>query len=158
MILPAPDARALDVEVTVEASDEDLFAWQRSGAGSRCPTSMRLHGLSCHYNSGKVPIPARPELALSSALTMPEPTNFIQAVLRGISDTDGAPGLTMPAYASSFSDADVARLAAYLRRTRTNRPPWGNLEEEGICCPPGVGGFGLREKTRNKDATGAIGS
>jgi mono/diheme cytochrome c family protein len=84
--------------------------------------------LSCHYNSGKVPIAARPELALSSALTMPEPTNFIQAVLKGIGDTQGAPGLVMPAYASSFSDADVARLAAYLRRTRTQLPPWIDLE------------------------------
>jgi cytochrome c553 len=84
--------------------------------------------LSCHYNSGKVPIAARPELALSSALTMPEPTNFIQAVLKGIGDTQGAPGLVMPAYASSFSDADVARLAAYLRRTRTQLPPWTDLE------------------------------
>jgi mono/diheme cytochrome c family protein len=84
--------------------------------------------LSCHYNSGEVPIPVRPELALSSALTMPEPTNFIQAVLKGIGDTQGAPGLVMPAYASSFSDADVARLAAYLRRTRTQLPPWTDME------------------------------
>jgi hypothetical protein len=34
----------------------------------------------------------------------------------------------MPAYASSFTDGDVARLAAYLRRTRTKLPPWTSLE------------------------------
>jgi mono/diheme cytochrome c family protein len=35
----------------------------------------------------------------------------------------------MPAFGTGFSDADVARLAAYLRRTRTDRPPWPNLQE-----------------------------
>ncbi len=35
----------------------------------------------------------------------------------------------MPAYASSLTDAEVARLAAYLRRTRTTRPPWTGLEQ-----------------------------
>jgi cytochrome c553 len=61
---------------------------------------------------------------------MTEPTNFIQVVLKGIGDTQGAPGLVMPAYASSLSDSDVARLAAYLRRTRTNLPPWTDLEKK----------------------------
>jgi len=69
-------------------------------------------------------------LALNSALSLPEPTNFIQAVLRGVGDTDGARGLVMPAYASSFSDAEVATLAAYLRRTCTTQPPWTDLENK----------------------------
>jgi mono/diheme cytochrome c family protein len=86
--------------------------------------------LSCHYNTGAIPLPARPELALNSALSLPEPTNFIQAVLRGVGNADGARGLVMPAFASSFSDAEVARLAAYLRRTRTTQPPWTDLENK----------------------------
>jgi mono/diheme cytochrome c family protein len=86
--------------------------------------------LSCHYNTGTIPLAARPELALNSALSLPEPTNFIQAVLKGVGNTDGARGLVMPAYASSFSDAEVATLAAYLRRTRTTQPPWTDLENK----------------------------
>ena len=85
--------------------------------------------MSCHYNAGSVSS-ARPELALSSALTLPEPTNFIQVVLRGVGSEDGAPGMVMPAYASSHSDAEIARLAAYLRRTRTTLPPWNDLEKK----------------------------
>jgi mono/diheme cytochrome c family protein len=84
--------------------------------------------MSCHYNGGSVPLPARPELALTSALTSSEPTNFIQAVLNGIGAKQGAPGLVMPEYASSLSDQEIARLAAYLRRTRTNDAPWTGLE------------------------------
>jgi mono/diheme cytochrome c family protein len=86
--------------------------------------------MSCHYNSGTTPLAARPELALSSSLSLNEPTNFIQTVLRGVGSNEGAPGLVMPAYASSLSDADVARLAAYLRRTRTTLPPWRDLEKK----------------------------
>jgi mono/diheme cytochrome c family protein len=86
--------------------------------------------ISCHYNDGPIPLPARPELSLNSALTLSEPTNFIQAVLKGVGDTQGAPGLVMPEYASSLSDEEVARLAAYLRRTRTKFPPWTDLEHK----------------------------
>jgi cytochrome c553 len=86
--------------------------------------------ISCHYNAGQAPLPARPELALNSAITLAEPTNFIQVVLNGISSKDGAPGLVMPPYASSLTDSEIARLAAYLRRTRTNLAPWTDLEKK----------------------------
>ena len=86
--------------------------------------------MACHYNSGTAPLPARPELALSSALSLPEPTNFIQVVLKGVGSAEGAQGLVMPAYGSSLTDGDIARLAAYLRRTRTKSPPWRDLEKK----------------------------
>jgi mono/diheme cytochrome c family protein len=37
------------------------------------------------------------------------------------------PGVVMPAFGGALSDADVARIAAYLRRTRTSLPPWPDL-------------------------------
>jgi mono/diheme cytochrome c family protein len=92
--------------------------------------------MSCHYNRAPTPLAARPELALNSSLSLSEPTNFIQVVLNGASNTEtdnnseGASGLVMPAYASSLTDAEIARLAAYLRRTRTKLPPWNDLEEK----------------------------
>lgn len=86
--------------------------------------------MSCHYNAGTVPLPARPELALNSSLTLSEPTNFIQVVLNGVGGTEGAPGLVMPAYRLSFTDGEIAELAAYLRRTRTKSPPWSDLEKK----------------------------
>jgi mono/diheme cytochrome c family protein len=92
--------------------------------------------MSCHYNRAPTPLAARPELALNSSLSLSEPTNFIQVVLNGASNTEtdnnseGAAGLVMPAYASSLTDAEIARLAAYLRRTRTKLPPWNDLEKK----------------------------
>jgi mono/diheme cytochrome c family protein len=49
-------------------------------------------------------------------------------MLRGISAKEGMPGVVMPSFAGAFSDADVARIAAYLRRTRTNLAPWPDLD------------------------------
>jgi mono/diheme cytochrome c family protein len=83
---------------------------------------------SCHYNAGATPSLTRPELALNSALFLSEPTNLIQVVLHGIGVREGASQLIMPAYDRALGDADIARLAAYLRRTRTTLPPWPDLE------------------------------
>jgi len=85
---------------------------------------------SCHYNSGKAPLAVRPDLALNSALHLPEPDNFIQVVLHGIDAKDGIPGVVMPSFGPALDDADIARIAAYLRRSRTNLPPWPNLQSK----------------------------
>jgi len=142
--VPDADDRALAIyfadidhastrEPAVESAVNRALATSHLGSGQEYDLNARLYGaacMACHYNGGPVVIAARPELALNSALTLPEPTNFIQVVLKGVGDTEGGPGLVMPGYASALSDADVAHLAAYLRRTRTDRPPWTDLEKK----------------------------
>ena len=83
---------------------------------------------ACHYNRGSMPLTIRPELALNSALTAADPSNLIQVVLHGISTKDGIPGVLMPGFADALSDADIAKLSAYLRRSRTDQPAWKDLE------------------------------
>jgi mono/diheme cytochrome c family protein len=143
-IVPDSDVRAIAVYFAdldhasaraggIEATISEATATSSLGSGQENDPDADLYAsacISCHYNAGPVPLPARPELLLNSALTLPEPTNFIQAVLKGIGDTQGAPGLVMPEYASSLGDAEIARLAAYLRRTRTKYPPWTGLESK----------------------------
>jgi len=143
-VVPDSDVRAIALyvsdidragtrELNVEAVTREALKNSSLGSGQDYDPDADLYAsacLSCHYNTGTVPLSARPELALNSALSLPEPTNFIQAVLRGIGSTEGARGLVMPAYASSLNDAELARLAAYLRRTRTTRPPWTDLENK----------------------------
>src|SRR5262245_4040462 len=82
---------------------------------------------ACHYNAVGTPLVARPDLALNSAVHLADPSNLIQVILRGISAEEGLPGVVMPAFGGAFSDADIARIAAYLRRTRTSLPPWPDL-------------------------------
>jgi mono/diheme cytochrome c family protein len=143
-VVPDSDVRAIALymsdinhassrESNVETITKEALQNSSLGSGEDYAPDADLYAsacLSCHYNTGTVPLAARPELALNSALSLPEPTNFIQAVLRGIGSSEGAPGLVMPAFASSLTDAELARLAAYMRRTRTARPPWTDLERK----------------------------
>ena len=102
------------------------------GTGQEIDPDARLYMnacASCHYNAG-APRAVRPDLALNSALNLPDPSNFIAVVLNGIDAQDGIPGVVMPAFGSALSDRDIARIAAYLRRTRTSLPPWRDLDAQ----------------------------
>jgi mono/diheme cytochrome c family protein len=98
--------------------------------GDRFDPDVRLYTAacaSCHYNRDNAPLAARPDLALNSAAHLSDPSNLIQVILRGVSAEEGMPGVVMPAFGDALSDDDVARIAAYLRRTRTSLPPWPDL-------------------------------
>ena len=100
------------------------------GAGQESDPDARFYTAacaSCHYNSG-APLAVRPDLALNSAVNLSDPTNLIQVMIGGVTAGEGMPGVVMPSYAHAFTDADIARIAAYLRRTRTNLPPWPDLD------------------------------
>jgi len=120
----------------IKATTRRALATSYLGSGQEYDPDAELYAsacMSCHYNAGPVPLPVRPELALNSSLTLSEPTNFIQVVLNGVGDTEGAPGLVMPAYGASLTNSEIAGLAAYLRRTRTSRPPWPDLEKKVVA-------------------------
>ena len=108
------------------------LATDHADATKRYDPAARLYTAacaSCHYNGPAGVNPLRPELALNSALALDDPTNLIQVVLHGIDAADGAPGVVMPAF-NHFSDADVTRIATYLRATRTSELPWPDLEKK----------------------------
>jgi mono/diheme cytochrome c family protein len=117
----------------INATVNEALAKSRLGSTREYDPDAKLYAgacIGCHYNAGPTPLVVRPELALNSALTLPEPTNFIHVVLNGIGIAEGGAGLVMPSYAAALSDADIARLAAYLRRTRTDKPPWTDIEKK----------------------------
>jgi len=146
-VVPDSDVRAIAVYFTdmnhgaarassVDATAGEAIATSDLAVGQPYDADAELYAsacMSCHYNAGPAPLPARPELALNSALTLPEPTNFIRVVLRGVGSTDGAPGMAMPTYAS-LTDGEIVSLAAYLRRTRTKLPPWNDLEKKAAAA------------------------
>ncbi|CAN5265002.1 cytochrome c [soil metagenome] len=114
------------------AAIQKAVAANRIGTGLQYDPAARLYSAacaSCHYN-GKQLNPLRPDLALNSAVNLDDPTNLIRIILYGVSARDGAAGIVMPGFAGGFADADIARLAGYLRKTRTTRPAWTDLESK----------------------------
>ena len=125
--------RAASRTGAISAAVNEALAKSRLGSTQEYDPDAKLYAgacMGCHYNAGPTPLAVRPELALNSALTLSEPTNFIHVVLNGIGIAEGGKGLVMPSYAAALSDADIARLAAYLRRTRTDKPPWTDIEKK----------------------------
>lgn len=107
------------------------LATDKIGLGLQYDAAARLTTAACapcHYNGGRQINPLRPDLALNSAVTMDDPRNLIRVILYGINAPDGIPGVVMPGFARGLNDADIARIAAYLRATRTTGPPWPDLE------------------------------
>lgn len=85
---------------------------------------------ACHYNALSGPLAARPELGLKSSLSAADPTNLVNVILHGVSMKEGLPDAMMPAFGGALTDADVAALATYLRKTRTDLPPWPDVEQQ----------------------------
>ena len=122
--------KAADRLTSVSAAMSHAMSNASANPGEQFDPDARLYTAacaSCHYNAGKAPLAARPDLALNSAVHLSDPSNLIQVILRGISAEEGMAGVVMPAFGGALSDADVGRIAAYLRRTRTDLPPWPDL-------------------------------
>lgn len=122
---------AASAEAAVEPAVVKAMALEHRAIDATDDAGANLYAAacaSCHYNVGAPPLAVRPELALNSALSAPGPSNLIHVILDGIGRRDGLPVLLMPGFSSALSDADIAQLAAYLRRTRTDQPAWSDLE------------------------------
>jgi mono/diheme cytochrome c family protein len=118
-------------QAAIQPAVDRALAAEKSTTGPQADPTVRLYVAtcaSCHYNGGGRIDPLRPEIALNTALSLDDPTNLIRVVLFGISAHQGAPGLMMPGFGRRLGDADIARLLAYLRASRTSLPPWPNLE------------------------------
>ena len=78
-------------------------------------------------------------LALNSNLHSSRPDNLLQAILNGAvapaalarhATTEQMEVMSMPAFRQSFSDRQLADLAAYLRaRFAPDKAPWGELRQ-----------------------------
>jgi len=139
--LPASDIRAIAIyfadlngsaalAARQDAAIARAVAANRTGTGLQYDPAARLYVAacaSCHYNGAQGLDPLRPDLSLNSAVNLDDPTNLIRVILYGIDARNGAAGVVMPAFGGGFDDADVARIAAYLRATRTTMKPWPDL-------------------------------
>jgi nicotinate dehydrogenase subunit B len=83
----------------------------------------------CHEVGGAPLFGSRPSLALNSNLHSARPDNLIQVILHGITAPVSSDLGYMPAFRDSFTDGQVAELAAYLRRQfAPDKPGWSDIQ------------------------------
>lgn len=72
-------------------------------------------------------IDGRPALDRTSALHATSARNFLKTVLEGVPATPGPPGPSMPPFAASLDNHQLAALAGFLREQAKPGQPWADL-------------------------------
>jgi nicotinate dehydrogenase subunit B len=134
--LPDQDIRAMAVylasfnETTFDqhALAAKLEAATGTRTSSAASVGARLYQGACavcHEVGGAPLFGSRPSLALNSNLHSAHPDNLVQVILHGIAAPASSDLGYMPAFKDSFTDGQVAELAAYLRRQfAPDKPAW----------------------------------
>jgi nicotinate dehydrogenase subunit B len=140
--LPDQDIRAMAVYLA--SFNENAIDWPAQDALAaklEAATSTRMPAISstgarlyqgacavCHEVGGAPLFGSRPSLALNSNLHSARPDNLIQVILHGIASPVSSDLGYMPAFRDSFTDGQVAELAAYLRRQfAPDKPGWTDI-------------------------------
>jgi mono/diheme cytochrome c family protein len=81
----------------------------------------------CHESGRPAPYGGI-NLALSTAISGPDPRNLANIVVAGVRPVEGERSPIMPGFAASMSDAQIAALLTYLRSRFSRQPAWSGLE------------------------------
>jgi len=129
---PEADVRAMAVYLAdlMKAPPRSVPVDRAAEAAAQHPAGAALYAgacAACHEPGAPMMIEGRPPLRLGTPLHEDDPRDTIAIVLRGLEPPVGAAGPYMPAYGASFTDAQVAEIAAYLRTRFSERPAWSKL-------------------------------
>lgn len=94
---------------------------------------------SCHQGPRALPFGGI-DLALSSGVAGPNPTNLFNVVLYGLPATGAASMPIMPGFAAAMNDAQLVVLARYLRAHFSDKEPWNDIEKSLREARSGVRG------------------
>ena len=115
---------------------EAALAQAKSPAPMTLPSDVNATGASiytaacatCHDTGRAVPY-GGVNLALSTALSSPDPRNAVNIVLSGIRPVQGERSPIMPGFAASMNDDQISALLRFLRARFSNQPPWSGVEK-----------------------------
>jgi mono/diheme cytochrome c family protein len=129
---PARDVRAMAVYLAdqMNAPPRGRPLDRAAEAAAAHPEGAALFAgacATCHEAGAPMMREGRPPLQLGTPLHEDDPADTIQIVLKGLKPPVGDAGPFMPAFAPSFTDAQVAEIAAYLRARYSDRPAWRDL-------------------------------
>jgi mono/diheme cytochrome c family protein len=83
---------------------------------------------TCHETGRTLPY-GGVNLALSTALSSPDPRNTINIVLSGVRPVDGERSPIMPGFADSMNDQQIVALLQFLRGHFSNQPAWTGVDK-----------------------------
>jgi mono/diheme cytochrome c family protein len=83
---------------------------------------------SCHESSRSPPY-GGVNLALSSAISGPDPRNLANIVLAGVRPIEGERSPIMPGFAAGMSDEEIVALLNFLRSRFSKEPAWRDVEK-----------------------------
>jgi mono/diheme cytochrome c family protein len=83
---------------------------------------------SCHESARPLPY-GGVNLALSTAISSPDPRNLANIVLSGVAPIEGERSPIMPGFAAGMNDAQMAALMNYLRARFSKQPAWSGVEK-----------------------------
>jgi mono/diheme cytochrome c family protein len=122
---PAPDRKRSGDEVVAQAGKSGDKSSQGNAAGAAIYAAACA---GCHETSRPLPY-GGVNLALSTALSNPDPRNVTNIVLSGVRPVEGERSPIMPGFASSMTDQQLAVLLNYLRAKFSNQPAWTGVEK-----------------------------
>jgi len=105
-------------------------ATQAASATQADPTGAVIYAAACAMcHETERPLPyGGVDLALSTALSAPDPRNATNIILAGIPPVAGERSPIMPGFAASMTDDEAADLLAFLRARFSTQPAWQGIE------------------------------
>jgi mono/diheme cytochrome c family protein len=123
---PQPSDRKRDGEAVV--AEANSAAPAAAQAGQQGAVIYAAACATCH-ESGRPPPYGGINLALSTAISGPDPRNLANIVLSGVRPVEGERSPIMPGFAASMGDAEIAMLVNYLRSRFSQQPAWTDVEK-----------------------------
>jgi mono/diheme cytochrome c family protein len=121
---PTPDRKGQGEAALARSKSTSEPASQANAAGASIYAAACA---SCHESSRPLPY-GGVNLALSTAISGPDPRNAANIVLSGIRAVEGEASPIMPGFAAGMTDAQIAALLNHLRARFSNQPAWNGVE------------------------------
>jgi mono/diheme cytochrome c family protein len=125
---PSPERIQHGEAVIAQAKAPSALETRSAATNQRGAAIFAAACATCHETSRALPY-GGVNLALSTALSTPDPRNAINIVLSGVRPVDGERSPIMPGFTDSMNDQQVAALLQFLRSHFSNQPAWTEVEK-----------------------------
>ena len=122
---PSPDRKRQGEAVLASAKGSAAPGKDADSPGARiCAAACA----TCHESGRPAPYGGI-SLALSTAISSPDPRNLANIVLSGVRPVEGERSPIMPGFAASMDDGQIVILIKYLRGRFSTEPAWTGVDE-----------------------------